>query len=417
MRVISQSFVDEINESPWMGVIHEAGFGIPFQAAYLNIPGASKTILYTGCLYNKIYQDIPNGVRAVSKEAVELMANNALYDASYGAAILKAPLVFSLYTSSSHAPISNKSQSHGWIGLSILKGIPEDYMNLENELETEHYSFHFRSSKMLADGSEASREETGNEMCRFIEWFMGAVLLGWWNNADGSISWGKAIEDLPHSNLISIDVLNVPGITIDDHLKLCTRDNPLVYHNDKFHRPVDYLRKTELIYRGSFNPVTTAHLAIGRGALFELSLRNARKGYITNTDASKRVRELNTVGVPVLITTDCPMFVELDDMLIRRGGPYKYIVGIDTFNAIVDDRFCPTKDYLGQFYDDGSSFLVIEREGEKVVESERADMVKWESYIIDHDQTVSSTRVRDGELNLVPESIREMVAKRFNLGS
>jgi hypothetical protein len=412
MRTISQNFADQLNESPWMGTIHEAGFGIPFQAAYLNIPGASKTILYTGCIYNKVLQELPKNIRSVSQKAVRLMADDVLNNAVYGAATLKKSFVFSLYTSCSHAPISSDSQSHGWVGLSIIKNA-EDLVNHEYDPDTEHFSFHFSSSKFLYDGREASREDIGNEMCRFIQWLMEAVLLGLWNNSDGSISWGRAIEDLPRSSLISIDVVNAPGITIEEHLQLCTRDNPLVYHNGTFHRSVDYLRKIQLIYRGSFNPVTTAHLSVGKDALFELSLSNARKGYITNTEAAQRIRELNMVKVPVLITTDCSRFVELDDMLMKRGGPYKYIVGTDTFNAIVDDKFCPTKDYLGQFYGDGSSFLVVKRDGIDIVESERADLVKWEYYHIDYDQTASSTRVRNGEIDLVPESIREMVAKRI----
>jgi hypothetical protein len=436
MNPISPDFARRLNESPWMGAIYEAGFGIPFQAHYLNIPGASKTILFTGSLYNKAFQpalkreDGKGFQRSVSNQMVEKMSAMFAGQAEMtiqmdiageiegGAGFETTPPIFALTVSGAQSGPEYRGASHGWVNVGIIVE-PGSY---DRDPVVEHHSFHFfnqkvknvrRGSMFDPDGSwseevPVTRKEAGDALCGFIEWFLDMVLLKRWD------TWGEAIANKPYDSLISVDVIRSKNITIAEHLLLADGNTPLVYHGGEFKRPVDYFRKYNRVYRGSFNPITVTHDAIGQGSLFEISTNNVRKGRVSFEDIAERVEEVSEVGHPVLITSDRALFVELDELLTQRGMKNTgYILGLDTFNAVVDDKFCPTPDFLSQFYGYNSYFIVIPREGVELNDSERARKVKWELMVPDVDLSISSTRVRNGELDLVPECIRERVARRL----
>ena len=139
-----------------------------------------------------------------------------------------------------------------------------------------------------------------------------------------------------------------------------------------------------------------------------------RKNQVSLIEIAGRLNEISTTGNPVLITSGHPSFVGLDELITDRGNKsFKYIVGIDTFNAIVDDKYNPSDDYLNRFYGNGSSFIVVPRYGFSIVNNYRSEAVSCEPYLGEFDSTISSTRVRNGELNLTPESARSLVASRL----
>ncbi|OFZ57719.1 MAG: hypothetical protein A2381_19360 [Bdellovibrionales bacterium RIFOXYB1_FULL_37_110] len=419
MGSVSGLFAEQLNASSWMGVIYEAGFGIPFQANYLNIPGASKTILKTGCNYHKILQPIVfdthgDRVRSVSREMAEKISQEKILSVyqiiiremdGAGVYFRNIPNLFSLVVSGSQSGVDCKGDSHGWVSLSTIT--TEGY---------EGHSFHFFNHKEILKGTnmvEVSREEVGSELCKFIEWFMSKILLKKW------ATWKEAIAAKPNSQIIEIDVINSKDIEIAEHLMLVNSKTLLVYHNGSFQRPIDYLRKYKSIFRGSFNPPTKAHIFIGDNALFEISMYNNIKGHISSSDVAQRLIMLDTLNVPVLITDNLPYFVELNSLLVRLGGKgYQYIIGTDIFNLVISDRFNPTEHFMQSFYRKGglSSFLVIPRFGFNIETTPRASNVNWSVYNPECDLTVSSSRVRDGEIDLVPELIRKMVVEKYNIG-
>ena len=74
------SWYDKVNDSPWMGSICEVGIGVPFQASFLEVPGASKTILFTHCPYHKELQNLEfKNSRSVSYETASLYAWDDIY--------------------------------------------------------------------------------------------------------------------------------------------------------------------------------------------------------------------------------------------------------------------------------------------------------------------------------------------------
>jgi hypothetical protein len=445
MNPISNEFANELNASEWMGVVYEAGFGIPFQSNYLNIPGASKTILFTGCLYNKAFQPVlkrPSGgfQRSVSNQMVESVSEmfagqaettillDMESDHEGGSSFESVPPIFALTVSGAQSGTDYRGASHGWVNIGVIT----EPGTIESQPVVEHFAFHFFNHKTAKtwvedepaslrthqwgrpegswEVSEVTREQVGAELSRFIQWFMEKVLL---NKYD---SWSEAIDSMPASDIIRIDVIRASDITIAEHLQLASEDTPLIYDAGEFKRPVDYLRNYNSVYRGSFNPITLTHTDIGDGSLFEISLNNIRKDSVPLTQIADRLSEIEATGNPVLITAGLPAFVQLDELLTNRGGKFfKYIVGVDTFNAVVADKYNPTPNYLTQFYLDGSSFIVVPRDGMEVTANYRVESVKWEYYLGEYDQTISSTRVRNGELELVPPAARELVAKRLGI--
>jgi hypothetical protein len=287
-----KEFCNDLNASPWMGAICEVGIGLPFQFMFTNQPGASKTILFAHCPYSKAFQ--PNDVpRSVSHE----MAARYSWD-NYWKCLenddVQSEHLFSVAVSAAHKMTGERGQSHGWV--SVVAG-------LKGNRKPNAYSFHWRLNK------DYDRRNGGEVVAKHIAWFLQKILLNKWD------SWGAAIESLPASwkntNAFSIDVIRAPDISIEEHLLLAKKGTPLLFHHNEFKRPVDYLRQYSRTYRGSFNPITISHESIGHGALFEISLDNARKGKVTLEDLVHRITMIDLAERPILITSEDPLFVDL----------------------------------------------------------------------------------------------------------
>ena len=427
MSVIDEGFAKELNESDWMGTVYEAGFGIPFQYHYLNIPGASKTIFTTECRYHKAFQPVllkedgKTFQRSVSNQMVESISEKALEHvaSTLNEEGIYPPPLFSLTVSGAHSDASYRGASHGWVNLGVMvEGVIKHYsFHFFNHKETtEEYGTYFGDYDLDRGTYQhmVTRKEAGDDLCRFIQWFMKMVLFKHWSQ------WGWAIDNMPRSKAVRIDVIRAEDLTIEDGLRLVKSDTPVVYHNGEFKRPVDYFRKHQQVYRGSFDPPTKTHVEIGEGALFEISMSNARKGDLSVWDVAARVEMLSTLNCPVLITKDKPLFADLDEMLIDRGGRcFTYLIGVDTFNAVVADKFNPNESVLQRFYEPGphgtSNFLVVPRVGLSVTNNERSVRLTWESFNPIKDNTQSSTQARAGNLSIVPDEIHKMVIKKYGI--
>jgi len=248
-------------------------------------------------------------------------------------------------------------------------------------------------------------------------WFLSKVLLNKWN------TWAEAIKRMPiflsnslhEEGSFSIDVLRAPDISIEEHLLLCNEHTPLVYQNGEFKRPVDFIRRYSRAYRGSFNPVTISHESIGHGSMFEISLDNVRKGSVELSDVVHRVKMLDLVGRPTLITSRNPLFVDLHKSLLNLGaGSMEYILGVDTFNAVVDEKYIDQDNEL--FFEDFDSsnsmqsarFVVVPRADCKVTSNEHSEKVSWKETEVEFPE-VSSSAVRSGNLEFVSSRVRKYI--------
>ncbi len=396
-----EDFCKELNNSPWMGTICEVGIGVPFQSAYLNHPGASKTILFAHSPYNQMFQDV-GSYRSVSREAVHIMASN-----DYEKCLNNKNFIqhFHLASSGVHKSLNEKGETHGWVGITIKE---------QNCSESKLFSmpdclyFHWNCKKV-----DISRQELGLYLNEYIVWFLRKVLLSHWDN------WKDAINELPNSNsLINIDVIHSQhpsskrAISVEDHLLLVKDDNPLVYHDYIFQRPVDFFRKYQVCYRGSFNPPTIAHNKIGENALWEISIDNARKGKINFVDLAHRITMITDLSHPILITSGSSKFVDLHKHLLKYGiEKMDYIVGMDTFNAIVNPKYIDIDD--DEFFKDfdknnpnhTGSFSVCNRQDLQVNENQFTNRIDWKlkeiSTSILNIMNISSSEVREGNYDLL----------------
>jgi nicotinic acid mononucleotide adenylyltransferase len=391
-----QDFIFELNSSPWMGSIFEVGIGVPFQAEFLSKPGASKTIIRTGSNYSKLVQ--PSEIkRSVSRDMAHAMSQNEMRDLLLISQLPSAPL-FSLAITGAHKSDSEVGETHGWISLTYC----ENRYRL-GDTNSGSSVLHFTVKKGV------SRYEAGQTYSEIAAWFMQKILLNKWE------TWSEAIDHMPEGRNIGywVDVITDKNITIEEHLKLVDASNPLVYDNGAFRRALDYIRAAKSIYRGSFNPINLNHEAIikSQDSLLEIDISNARKGKVTLSDIAHRIRMIDTSGYPVMIDSGRPLFVNLYELLKQSGkSEVTFVVGMDTFNDIANEKYIPYKDFLLPFKKGGGvKFLVAARAGHSPVDNEHSRNLDYAIFRDDHPTTGSSTEVRQGNLSLVNKYVADYI--------
>lgn len=386
---MSEAFIKKLNDSEWMGTVAEVGLGVPFTNELLRYSGASKTLLNQRCPYGRLYQDWDDD--AVSRDAVLSMSNDdynsyqkiSHYNES------RIDNIFHLAVSGAYKKIDERGQTHGWIAVRTSKKI----------------SFcHF----WIAKGT--SREEAFSISSDIVQWFLDKILFD-------ECDWKTHITNRPQK-CCDIDVIDDKSISFEDHMLLLNRNNPLFIDIEgKFDRAVDAMRTYDCIYRGSFNPITLAHLSIAHNGasceeltLFEISVTNARKGTIDFADLKHRVNMLNLCHKPILITSLKPTFAELHE-LIRQYNPKPiYIVGSDTFNAICDEKYIPKTDFLDKLAQE-SKFRVSNREGFPITDNSYASKFNIQRFRHSYEQ-ISSTKVRNNpSVDFLPATVYDYIVK------
>ena len=199
-----------------------------------------------------------------------------------------------------------------------------------------------------------------------------------------------------------VDVIGGTNINYNDYLSLVDEDSCILYHRGQLHRIVDYLRQYDIIYSGSFNPPHNDHLLIGKNALFEISLENVRKGKLNRDDVIHRLKMLDLLDIPVLITM-APRFLEKDAILQWYWKkPYTYRMGVDTWNTMVGAR-----DLLqngAEFDNMTSKFEIVPRKGHETIINDVTRHIKF-SQIKLTTADISSNIIRGGNPEGLPAKI------------
>jgi nicotinic acid mononucleotide adenylyltransferase len=391
-----EDFCKALNESKWRGWIHEVGFGLPLQASYLDVPGASATIISTGCLYDKSVQGL-GSIRSVSREGATRFAAGFM-EGQLGKLPESYEDLFSIAVSGAHKTAEKRGDSHAWISLiTVSTGF---------ELDGEEWNVHVTFDK---DEFE-DRKVAGQVLAQICQDLMCSVFkLDVW-------TVDRFIRKYRDASGFSVDVVSnhFPGncLTLEQQISLAGTGKPVFIREGKLVRPTDILREKTTIYRGSFNPPTKSHDAIGGDAIYEIVIYNARKGMADLGDVAHRVRMLNAMGKTVMITYSEALFSEIDFVLRRIvDANYSYIVGVDTFNAVVDPKWYDYYPYELETFKNGSRFIVAGRDDAPIKKTVIAEYIQYERLTgVEYDHAISSSRVRGGESNLCPESVQKYIA-------
>lgn len=397
-------FCKLLNASKWRGWIHETGLGVPFQYEFLNVAGASNTIISTSCLYDKNVQNI--SIRSVSEEGTTEFANRIYFSQRAYLPDDYADL-FTLSISGAHKNTHEQSdsrsggKSHAWIVLiTTCKGIQQKW--------SVHVTF-----------KAIGRKECGDCLVTISKDLMRCAL----RLDDYTID--DFIEQYAEDTKFMVDVIKNKDLSLEQKIKLLSESKPIFFRDGELIRAAEVLRDNNAIFRGSFNPPTKAHLAIGRDAIYEIGMGNARKDTADLQSLAHRVRMLTLLGKDVMITHSDKLFTLLHSRVLSlEYKKYKYLVGTDTFNSVTNIKWYSDlkenlstsnanwKNAMRQFksgIDNTGIFEVIQRADQRIEETQIEKFVEYVVTEIEYDHTISSTRVRNGELDLCPDVIANYI--------
>lgn len=356
------TFYQQLNSSPFKGIISEVGLGIEFTAGLLRVPGASKTLLHFSCDYAGL--DRVHGERAVSLENVTRIAT-ANYERAITTAMEHEPLdnFFGLAISGAHY---TDRDSHGWVALKT-----------KNYLAYMHFSIPMNGDRSVI----------GEWSAHLVAWFLTGCFLKQKTWADHVIEFA-----LP----CTIDVLYAPGVSDIERLLFLGPDNILAFKGGKFIRVADALRESNVIYSGSFNPPTKRH-GSSENCLFEISQQHTYKGTLSLEDVLHRIRMLDLMGKTVIVSR-AARFIDKNRVLrLYVDKDYTFLVGADAWNATIARHQYPSDEFMGRALK-GTQFLIMPRGGYTIEQNKISESMKFT--VLDEKAwppEVSSTTVRQSE--------------------
>lgn len=157
---------------------------------------------------------------------------------------------------------------------------------------------------------------------------------------------------------------------------------------------------TKLLYPGSFNPVHSGHLEMakiskevtGLDPIFLVSRRNADKEKISDEELFNRCLNIRFYGYNA-VGCDFPIFAE---KVKTYGNDLIFIVGVDTWSRIWDEKYGPTKQQLMDlFKKQNIKFIVFPRGN--IIPMPMEGIMIGDNRISSFKNELSSTQIRNNE--------------------
>ncbi len=227
--------IELIHQSPIYGVFIETGCGMPVSTALLNQSGASKTVYMTESPYSEDYAknkyQIPNETRAVSLEYVNhiltsyqtINAINTIYVASFQVG--------------SDAVDDNKI-THGWIAIKYQQHTQFYHLTIRPKMTRFNYI-----------------QTIGQQGLLLLSYLTG-LQPDTFCRGHRNIAYVDQIYTLNNVSLYPLSDFNPSLKLLDEDTILCFQPNGDLTRLENLCRETQQL----IIYKGSFNPPTKAHM-------------------------------------------------------------------------------------------------------------------------------------------------------------
>lgn len=394
MSFSSEIIKSQIHNSKLFGIFIELGLGNPVSNELCGVSGASKTVFYSENPYNdtisKYIYEIPEDERLVSVDAISRIINSEKIRnlLQYSEANVE---INTIYVSSFQIGEYNDKVTHGYIGLKYFDEIFYYHITVRDSLSRLEYIKKIKnlSIQMLIDLSNRTpiTQNIGNDCSIHID--------GIWNYDLSS----NVIETLNANNR---SLLNEMGNNI-----FYVKNNNLL----RLENLTRSAKKGLIIYKGSFNPISNAHLSMIEQAkekfpdyevCFSISLSTFGKTHNSSENIAKRIELINDLGYGVLIC-HTPYFDNLHISLnnAKYDNNVVYVMGMDTATRLND---CGYTNFSNR------KFLIFDRKNST---NKKVELINSETVTFDMD--VSSTQIREylkiseySKLKkLVPEKIFE----------
>lgn len=279
----------------------EIGAGVPVADLILSSSGASKIVYETECPYGSAKEKYGITHRMVSQEAVIKIFKETNFK-NFN----------TLVVTSFQIPSDNYVVPHGWVLIGFKNGVYDVFHVTLQHLylkEESRRTYIERLGKVVVGLISAFDESNKPDLSKIVS--------GWVDRTRH--------HPIKQNNLNTVICYDC-GVPV---------------------RFEDITRKYSSInlYKGSFNPIHSAHLEIAKIAeqrnensrtVFSLSRNTYQKGKIPEEELLERIRAINSAGYPVLVFDDGFFYDNVLAVRNRLSGNVHPIMGADTFNRLMN---------------------------------------------------------------------------------
>ncbi len=376
-----------LHVSPWIGVIEEVGTGSWIQALIQSEPGASATLWAGRSSYARRAQDLLYGTqsRSVARQTVEHWALSNLQSAP------ELTHFYSLAISGALASPLQQGDDHAWLALATRDG--------------RGLSLHLRCCEPERLAQQLSLGELGVRLLTQLvaQTFKPEPLLNVLSDQLGlalEIDVWQSWE--PESKSRSEARSYTCALEAIDLLLSGASPLVLLQPEQGQLKPVRYLDllrgRRLLLHKGSFNPVTRAHLAMPDQVLahdpdllpvIELSLSNADKALGSRENLAHRLCMLALASPWPIALTLTPALYQTRELFSERAqaAQVDFVCGEDLYRRVFLSRYYQALDGgidegLRRLFADSTRLWVCGRETElDFPEQAKARSAKWQDRI------------------------------------